>query len=270
MECIKDPAFLTLLREEVMAPIIKSLVSEAIAERDSEIAELRQEPREVRSELNALQQYSRRSCLNISGIPESENESTDRVVRDVAAAAGVTLGPTDIDCSHRLGRQQDGKCRTIIVKMSSHSSRDALYAARKNLRSARSSAFGPEILKGIFIAENLTKANQQVMYAARQLKKRGKIHSAWTDNCRMKIRLQANGPTRVIRSLEDLREQVGDAPEFNIPAASTRLGADGDPPEPLTPAAEAGPDRDPDGYQRAGARGSARGGARRNRTGGRR
>ena len=120
-----------------MAPIIRSLVSEAVAERDREISELRRELREVRTEMNALEQYSRRSCLNISGVPEARDESTDNIVRDVAAAAGVTLGPTDIDCSHRLGRQQDGKSRTIIVKLTSQNTRDKLYEARKHRPESR-------------------------------------------------------------------------------------------------------------------------------------
>ena len=290
MQCIKDPAFLTLLREEVMAPIIREIselrqeLKEVRSERDREISELREELKEarseqeqelkdvrsalqqelaeVRSELNELEQYSRRSCLNISGIPETATESTDRIVRDVAAAAGVTLTPADIERSHRVGRQQNEKSRTIIVKLSSHS-RDALYAARKNLRSASSATLGPEVLKSVFIAENLTKANQQVMYTARQIKRRGKLHSVWTDNCRMKVRLQASGPTRIIRSMNDLRDLVGDAPEFSTLVDSSRLAPARDPSEPLTPAGPA-PSRDGDGFQLVG-----RGGTRRGRSAGR-
>ena len=178
LESLKDPDFIRILRDEVMAPIIKSLVSEAVAERDQEIRELRQELREVRDELNSLEQYSRLSCLNISGIPETASETTDQIVRDVAAAAGVTLGPAAIDVSHRVGRQQEGKCRPIIVKMVSRSSRDALYAARKDIRSGRVPALSADVLKKGFSSESLTRANQRVMYAARQLKRRGKLHAA--------------------------------------------------------------------------------------------
>ena len=258
MECIKDPTFLTVLREEVMAPIIRSLVSEAVAERDREISELRRELREVRTEMNALEQYSRRSCLNISGVPEARDESTDNIVRDVAAAAGVTLGPTDIDCSHRLGRQQDGKSRTIIVKLTSQNTRDKLYEARKHLRTSRSTVLSPDLLRGIFISENLTKKNQLVMYTARRLKRRGKLHSAWTDNCRMKIRLRANGPTRVIHCMENLRDLVGDQPEF----ADLERTVDADEP---TDAVD--PEPDADGFLTVG-RGGTRTGSTRGRGGG--
>ena len=265
MECFRDPDFISLLREQVMAPIIKSLVSEAIAERDREICDLRQELQEARDEINSLEQYSRRSCLNISGIPESATESTDQIVTDVAVAAGVTLGPADIDVSHRVGRQQDGKCRSIIVKMVSQRSRDTLYAARKDLRSGRVPALSAEILKSVFISENLTRANQRVMYAARQLKRRGKIHAVWTDNCRMKVRLQQGSATRVIQNLADLRDLVGDEPEISAAADSAGLAPAQAPPEPRSPAVAA-PARDSEGWQQGG----NRGGARRGRSGGKR
>lgn len=272
LECLRDPEFLTLLRDEVMAPIIRSLVTEAVAERDQQISDLKQELKEVRTELkevrtevNALEQYSRRSCLNISGMPESTGESTDEIVRSVAAAAGVTLSAADIDSSHRVGRQQDGKRRTIIVKLSSRVCRDKLYEARKVLRSSRSSVLSEDILRGVFISENLTKANQHVMYTARQLKRRGVLHSAWTDNCRMKIRLRANGNTRVIQCMDDLRELVGDQPEFAALEHRAEAAPAGDPAEPRTPAAAAAAAHGPDaeGYQLAGGRGGARSGAKR-------
>ena len=272
LECMQSEKYLKVLREQVLAPIINGLVTDALAKRDKEISDLQEELREarselkeVRSELNALEQYSRRSCLNISGMPEAATESTDRVVLDVAAAAGVTLAPTDIDCSHRVGRQQNGKNRTIIVKLTSRNGRDALYAARKDLRSSRSSTISAEVLKGVFISENLTKANQQVMYTARQLKRRGKLHSVWTDNCRMKIRLQANGPTKIIENMDDLRDLVGDEPELDAQVDPARSAAARGPPAPPTPAGPA-PARDADGFQPVGAGGGARGGPRRGRS----
>ena len=270
MESLKDPDYIKVLRDEVLAPIIKSLVSDAVAARDQEICALRQELREVREELNSLEQHSRLTCLNISGIPESPSESTEQIVRDVAAAAGVTLSPTAIDVSHRVGRPQEGRCRPIIVRMATRTSRDALYAARKDLRSGRVPALGAEMIKKVFISENLTRANQRVMFAARQLKRRGKLHSVWTDNCRMKVRLQQGSSTRVIRNLDDLRELVGDEPELSAAADSAGLAPAPAPPRsrsrsPAAAAAGAGGEPDADGFQPADGRGGTRSGAKRGR-----
>ena len=46
------------------------------------------------------------------------------------------------------------------------------------------------------------------MYVARNMKKEGKLHSAWTDVGKMKIRIREGGQTTVIRSLEDLYAAV--------------------------------------------------------------
>ena len=61
-------------------------------------------------------------------------------------------------------------------------------------------------LEKTFISDNLTRTNQHIMYVARSMRKQGKLHSAWTDVGRMKIRLSEGGPTKIIRSLEDLYE----------------------------------------------------------------
>jgi hypothetical protein len=48
-------------------------------------------------------QYSRRTGLVISDVPESNDETgTDKIVLDSAEAMDVTLDPSEISCSHRL------------------------------------------------------------------------------------------------------------------------------------------------------------------------
>ena len=100
------------------------------------------------------------------------------------------------------------------------------------------------------------------MYAARQLKRRGKLHSAWTDNCKMKVRIQQRGPTQLIKTMADLRELVGDEPELvttdsSRPAQDAALGASQL--EPRTPA-ETAPAQDAGGFRPVGTRsGSKRG-----------
>ena len=70
----------------------------------------------------------------------------------------------------------------------------------------------------------------------------------------MKIRLQQNNPTRVIKNLDDLRDLVGDEPELGTGADdSAGLATARAPPE----ARDAAPARDADGFQPVGGRGGA-------------
>ena len=61
---------------------------------------------------------------------------------------------------------------------------------------------------------------------ARNLKKEGKIHAAWTDVGKMKVR--EGDQTRVIRSLEDLYTAVDPGHRANAtPAASSNADREG-------------------------------------------
>ena len=54
-----------------------------------------------------------------------------------------------------------------------------------------------------------------ILFVACQLRRKGKIHSAWTNNlnCQIKIRAREGGPTIRIHSLIDIRDIVGDDPD---------------------------------------------------------
>ncbi|KAF0303428.1 hypothetical protein FJT64_024589 [Amphibalanus amphitrite] len=102
LECLKDGElrgeFQSLIQE-----MVTGAVAEAMAARDTEIAELKDQLKRTTDQLNDLEQYSRRLCVNITGVPEMTGESTDQIVTDLAKMAGVAVTPSDIDRSHRIG-----------------------------------------------------------------------------------------------------------------------------------------------------------------------
>ena len=132
MEFLKDEGVQSLLREQA-----KMAAAEMMAAKDSEIAGLKEELRRTNERLNELEQYSRRLCVNVSGIPETAGESTDQIVTDLASMTGVTITPADIDRSHRIGKPTDGKSRPIIVRFANFSKRQEFYNARRELRKPR-------------------------------------------------------------------------------------------------------------------------------------
>ena len=96
---VKDEAFVEIIRGQVRAAV-REAVDEAVAARDAEIETLKEELAETKAQLNSLEQYSRRLCLDVSGIPETDNEDTDRLIMDTAKLAGVEISKDDIDRSH--------------------------------------------------------------------------------------------------------------------------------------------------------------------------
>ena len=165
--------------------------------------------------------------MNIAGVKEKERESVRTLAKEISKSVGVTLVDSDIDTAHRIGKHSDGKERPIIVKFTTFDKRQELYQARRKLRTVTAppdSSFSEAELRQIYVSDSLTKANRDVMYAARQLKSDGKIAAAWTDAGRMKIRTVKDGPTRIIRSLDDLRSIDPDHAVFSAPSTD-RPGA---------------------------------------------
>ena len=76
IEAIKEGALRKLIRAEVRDALtevregVMEAVREAMAEKDALIEALRNELKETKEQMNDLEQYSRRLCLNVSGIPE--------------------------------------------------------------------------------------------------------------------------------------------------------------------------------------------------------
>ena len=218
--CLSDPETVNIWKT-ALTPLITKVVTELMAERNAMIESLRETVAEQQKTINELEQYSRKNCINIAGVKEKDRESVRVLAKDIGRAVGVNVTDGDIDTAHRIGRQVEGKVRPIIVKFTTFDKRQELYQARRKLRAASApagSSLSDAELRLIFVSDNLTTTNRGIMYAARQLKNDGKIAAAWTDAGRMKIRVTADGPTKVIRSMDDLRSIDPEHTVFAAPA----------------------------------------------------
>ena len=158
-----------------------------IAQRDETIKSLQSQVDETRAQLDDLEQYSRRNCLLIHGVPETTPQNTDNIVRNLAKdKLNQEISPLDIDRSHRIGQRgkKDAKgrqlIRPIIVKFSRYSTRSQFYAARKNLKGSK-----------IFIHENLTSTRQAWFHDVRK-KYPAPDNKVWSQDGKIKIRTHDN------------------------------------------------------------------------------
>ena len=123
-------------------------------------ANLRKENNDLKARIDKLEaateaaeQYSRRNCIRVSGVPEENNENTDDIVLDVARAIDFNLDVEEIDRSHRIGKPKSTKPRDIIVKLATFRVRQRLLKNRKNLKT---SMFDGGRFKGESVNEDLT------------------------------------------------------------------------------------------------------------------
>ena len=99
-------------------------------------------------EFDKLEQYGRRETIRINGIPETEGEDTNVLVKGLAADIGVTITTADISVSHRMpGRP--GTAKTIIAKFVR---RDVKASMMRNKRKLREN----DKRRGVYVNEDLT------------------------------------------------------------------------------------------------------------------
>ena len=143
--------------------------------------------------LDDAEQYSRRNCLRISGVPETEGENTDELVLDIASSRlRVNISLSDIDRSHRTGKPDINKTRSIIVKFTSYRARNTFIRDRRKLKGS-----------GIVVREDLTKLNQDLLA---KTKSHQLVKSAWTTDGRITALILKNGAEfrKKVRSINDL------------------------------------------------------------------
>ena len=145
----------------------------------------------LEAKVDAAEQYSRRNCLRIAGVPENQSENTDVYVIDFTRAIDAEVTLDDIERSHRVGKRRDsGRPRDIIVKFSSYRARRKVYGARTKTKDSG--------YRGVYINEDLTKSRNMLLMKARNMVKTKHIHSAWSSDGTILVRDLADNKHRII------------------------------------------------------------------------
>ena len=194
----KDNVSLESFQQAFCAPILDEIKSlkETIAQRDMKIRAL--EDRIVKLEENndALEQYTRRNSVRISGINESSDEDCyDKVLSTLNTRLALTppLTIENIDRLHRTGKpNSEGRARPILVKFTSYQHRARVMSRRKHLRGSN-----------VFVNEDLTKRRNNLLWVCRGEKKGGRIKDCWTTDGRIMVRDLA-GNTHLVNRNEDI------------------------------------------------------------------
>ncbi|XP_072165322.1 uncharacterized protein [Diadema setosum] len=193
--------------------------SKKIDELERKLLEQREQIQSLENKAKESEQYSRRNCLRVFGIPEVRGENTDDIVLKLAKEKlGIEIDINDIDRSHRTGphrtsershahkkaerqgaHSQDPATSTSssspssrVSEASSSSKADsklyhrpiivkfATYRARQVVMKARRK------LKqsGISIAEDLTASNYRILKTARQSKN---VSAVWSQDGRVYV-----------------------------------------------------------------------------------
>ena len=141
----------------------------------------------VYDQLDELQQYSRRECLESSGTPKLPDENQQELIIELGSLAGVEIDEQDISTVHRLPDTKASKDR-MIVKFTRRAKKEELYKNRRRLVKVTSeklpsiSRSGSKSKEKLFINESLTPYRKRLFGKINRFKKDNGFKFLWTQN----------------------------------------------------------------------------------------
>ena len=88
----------------------------------------------LENSVDQQKQYSRRNCLLVHGIAETNDENTgDLVIKTINEKLDADIAEDEMGRSHGIGRKKDGqRPRPIIVKLTRYNTR--VFASKRKLK----------------------------------------------------------------------------------------------------------------------------------------
>ena len=170
---------------------------------------------DIEVKLDELEQYGRRDCLEITGIPIVPDDNPVLLVQEMSAIMDVDLDKNDISTAHRLPPTKKVKDR-LIVKFTRRDKREEIYSKRKLLKSKRtkdlpSVACQPEsgiVSHGaqIHVNESLTTYRKRLLGRVLEFKRKHNYKFVWTTNGKILLKKTENSTTKCFVTHEEFEE----------------------------------------------------------------
>lgn len=162
----------------------------------STVQTLEQRLNQVKDELNDTNQYLRRECLEIQGIPvpkDDKHEDTNAIVIKLGKLMGLDLNEDDISTSHRLPANKKSKTHPkIIAKFVRRDVREKFYRARTKLKTFTTKDLDYSMENPIYINESLTEKNKELFRDCLKAKKDLNYSFIWTNYGKIYMRKSAS------------------------------------------------------------------------------
>ncbi|XP_070386549.1 uncharacterized protein [Dermacentor albipictus] len=157
---------------------------------------------DLRGEINASEQYSRSSNLEIHNLPQLPSENLTTTVAELAAQLGIdSFLSGHVVAVHRLPRKS--KTAPVLVRFLSAGIRDSWLAKRKKLKS-----LAKENEPSVFFVENLTKYNRELFWETKTKAKEADFKFVWVKHGKIYARKKEGDPVVRIMSPCDLSRLV--------------------------------------------------------------
>ncbi|KAK3106542.1 hypothetical protein FSP39_022287 [Pinctada imbricata] len=152
----------------------------------------------LEGDIEELEQYGRRNSLRFHNVKVEDGADTDKIVVDICSKKlEVAVSVDDICRSHPVGKENRNGNRQIICRFRNWKIKNKIFSQKKKLKGDADK---------LYITEDLTKYRQSLINEIGNAKKAGKVHSFWTNDGRVFIKLSEGGRKHLINSIEHLHD----------------------------------------------------------------
>lgn len=150
------------------------------------------------SDMENLKQYLRRDLVEIHGVPVTENEDTNSIVKQIVHLLDSTMNleEHDISISHRLPASA-GYIPPIIVKFVRRDVRNKIFNLKRNLSSKSACDLGFHQESKLYINESLTQKSRALLKEVKSFKKHNHFKFVWSKQGKILLRKDDNQSSRV-------------------------------------------------------------------------
>lgn len=158
---------------------------------------------------NNIEQWSRRSNIEIYGIPERKNENLFDILNTIADRVQVKISPTiDIDFITRVAPKiaDPKKTKPIIIRFIARYKKDDFLSRARRLKLKACDIGYTSCENPVFFNEHLTAFNKSLLHQAKNLAKAKEYNYVWVKNCTIFARKNDTSPVIAITNEEDLNK----------------------------------------------------------------
>lgn len=169
----------------------------------AENATLKSKVEDLTAEIVDLQQYSRRSNLEICEVPETLNENVEELTETILKALNVR-DSCEILAAHRVPTRNASRTKPIIVQLQSKIAKEKCIKAARSAKLQAKDCNSEFPITPIFINEHLCPALKNIYFEARKFKRKFNYKYCWVRDSKIYLRLNEESKAIRINTLSDI------------------------------------------------------------------
>lgn len=181
------------------------IVKEENATLKSELSRNKAEIELLKSETLELQQYSRRSNLEISDFPEVPSEDTKQVVTSILQALNLN-NQDSVLVAHRVPSSRKDRHKAIIVQFTTKNERDRCLRASKEKHFLASDINQRLDSTPVYLNEHLAPGMKRLLFLSKQFKREKNFKFCWVRDGKIFLRQNENSRVFKVRKESDLSD----------------------------------------------------------------